>query len=237
VSRWIRLRGSRSPDSGDDAAANEAAGEPPATQRSSASFRRVATRRALAVIALVVITVAVAGAGVAATTLYGQFGGGRAAVNAKSWAMRPLTYSLSDCRSCHADQSTAETTGPHRVLICQACHVPTVDHPGPISGTVAALEVPKSALCVTCHSDAAGRPIGLAQVDLSQHYPGADCLRCHDPHTTIAATAPGVTHPLANLPDCVTCHAPGRLKRFPQGHEPAADSVCLTCHLTPDRRL
>jgi hypothetical protein len=197
---------------------------------------RGAKRTALVLVGVMVLSVAVAAAGFAATSLYGQYGGGRAQDNARSWAIRPVIYSRSDCRACHEDQNASAAGGPHVSLICEACHVPSPDHPGPVTGTVVAMDTPSSDLCVTCHAKVPGRPALFPQVDMDQHFLGADCLRCHDPHTTTAVSPPVVTHPLANLPECITCHAPGRLKRFPEGHQPAPDRVCLTCHLTPDRR-
>ena len=84
--------------------------------------------------------------------------------------------------------------------------------------------------CVACHAQVPGRPINFAQVTLNRHYPGADCLACHDPHTSSGVTPREVTHPLADLPACSTCHAPLGLKAFPANHQVAPDEVCLACH-------
>ena len=166
----------------------------------------------------------------AATTLYGQYGAPRAHASTVAWIDRSVTYSRTDCRQCHGAQAATRDAAAHASLICETCHVPSVAHPGSVPNVVQALPAPTSAICATCHAQAAGRPVTFPQVAPSQHYPGADCLRCHDPHTSAAASPPEVPHPLANLPACVTCHAPGGLKRYPAGHLPAADDVCLSCH-------
>jgi hypothetical protein len=198
------------------------------------AVRRWVARRSLAVaralIVMVSVSVALAAGAFAASTLYGQYGAPRLQTSTAAWIDRTATYGRTDCRQCHAAEALAEGSARHADLICETCHVPVVAHPGTIQGVVQALPAPTSAMCGTCHSRATGRPIAFPQVALSQHYAGADCLRCHDPHTSAAASPPEIPHPLANLPACVTCHAPGGLKRFPAGHQPAADTICLTCH-------
>jgi len=184
-----------------------------------------------AAVVMVFVSLALAAGAFAASTLYGQYGAPRMHASAVAWIERAATYDRTDCRQCHSAEAAAEASAAHAGLICETCHVPSVAHPGTVTGVVQALPAPTSAICATCHAELAARPAAFPQVTLGEHYPGADCLRCHDPHTSAAATPPEVPHPLANLPACVTCHAPGGLKRFPAGHQPAADSVCLSCHL------
>jgi hypothetical protein len=195
-----------------------------------------ATRRAAKIgVAMLVVSLVLAAGAFATSTLYGQYGAPRTGASALAWAGRTVVYSITDCRECHSGQAAAEATAGHADLICETCHVPSVAHPGNVAGTVQPQTSQTSALCAACHAEAAGRPIRFPQVDPVRHFPGAVCLQCHDPHTTAAATPPDVVHPLQNLPPCTTCHAPGGLKRFPAGHQPAADNVCLGCHQT--RRL
>ena len=185
---------------------------------------------ALTLVAVGVVSVALALGAFATSTAYGQFGAPRMRASTISWIERTTTYSPADCRACHPTEASVEAAAAHAVLICETCHVPAIAHPGGVVGVIQALPAPTSAVCSTCHAVAAGRPVAFPQVALGDHYPSADCLRCHDPHTSVAVPPPDVPHPLANLPDCVTCHAPGGLKRFPTGHQPAADSVCRGCH-------
>ncbi len=191
---------------------------------------RFARRAAFTAAAVLVVSTALATAALATTTLYSQFGAPRAQANAVSWADRTPTYGRVDCRQCHSDEATATATEKHSSLVCESCHTPTVLHPGTTSGVVNALPIPSSTVCGTCHDATSGRPAGFPEIDVTQHYEGADCLRCHDPHTSRAVAPPVVTHPLADLPACTTCHSPVGLKRYPAGHQPAADAVCLSCH-------
>jgi hypothetical protein len=166
----------------------------------------------------------------AASGFYGQFGAPRTPVSVRSWEERPLTYLASDCRACHLDAAAATAEAAHARLICESCHVPTIDHPGPVAGVVQMLPAGNDGQCVACHAQTAARPSTFAQVALSRHYSGASCLDCHNPHTSTAPQPLEVTHPLANLPACSTCHAPLGLKQFPANHQVAPDTVCLACH-------
>jgi hypothetical protein len=186
-------------------------------------------------VAMVVVSLLLAVGALATTTLYGQYGPPRTGASALAWADRQAIYAISDCRECHEPQAVTVTAADHADLICETCHLPTVPHPGPIPGVVQALDTESSDVCTTCHAKVAGRSIRFPQVDPGGHYTGAVCLQCHDPHTGVADTPPDVTHPLAKLPACTTCHAPEGLKRFPSGHQLAPDAVCLGCHRTTGR--
>jgi len=186
-------------------------------------------------IAMVAVSLVLAVGALATTTLYSQYGPPRTEASTLAWADRPEIYAISDCRECHEPQATTVTAADHADLICETCHLPTVPHPGPIPGVVQALDTESSDVCATCHTKAAGRSIRFPQIDPGGHYTGAVCLQCHDPHTGVADTPPDVTHPLAKLPACTTCHAPEGLKRFPTGHQLSPDAVCLGCHRTTGR--
>jgi hypothetical protein len=183
----------------------------------------------VAVACVVVSTVLGTGA-FAASYLYQQYGAPRVSASITSWAERPVTYLATGCGSCHAQQAQLVVSGQHSTLICETCHKPTVDHPGPVAGVVAALPVATSDDCIACHANVAGRPAGWPQVTLELHYAGADCVTCHDPHSSQPVKPPEVTHPLDHLPACIDCHAPDGLKSFPAGHVAAPDNVCLACH-------
>lgn len=183
-----------------------------------------------AAVGVSIVSVVMGGAAFAASNLHQQYGAPHIQADTRAWAGRAATYSLDACVRCHGDVSAARDTGAHADLICEACHVPSVAHPGSVQGVFAHLPVPGSSICVTCHGTTPGREPGFPQVDPSRHYRGAACLRCHDPHTAAASKPPEVTHPLANLPACTTCHAAHGLAALPADHEPAADTVCLSCH-------
>jgi hypothetical protein len=198
-------------------------------------FARLAWRAARIAIAMVAVSVVLAVGAFAATTLYGQYGAPRTDASTLAWADRDVVYTVGNCRECHAEQAAAKEAAPHADVICETCHIPSVPHPGPVPGVVQALDTETSAVCTACHAEASGRSVRFPQVDPGGHYAGAVCLQCHDPHTAAADSPPDVTHPLANLPACTTCHAPEGLKRFPAGHQLAPDVVCLGCHRTTGR--
>ena len=191
---------------------------------------RLTRRPALLVTGVLVLSTLLGAGAFAATTFYQQYGAPRTAVSARSWAERPPTYLASDCRGCHRAETTRAAGPAHQRLLCEACHVPTVDHPGPVVGVTQMLPPATEAACVTCHQRSAARPVAFAQVVLTRHYSGADCIACHDAHATTAIAPRAVTHPLERLPDCSTCHAPDGLKQFPANHQVAPDQVCLACH-------
>lgn len=184
---------------------------------------------------MLAVSLALAAGAFAATTLYGQYGAPRTDASALAWAGRATVYSITGCQDCHRAQAATKAGAAHASLICETCHIPTVSHPGSVSGVVQAMDTQTSTVCATCHAIASGRSIQFPQVDPGKHYPGAACLQCHDPHSAAADSPPVVTHPLQQLPDCTTCHAPDGLKRFPAGHRLAPDSVCLGCHRTTGR--
>ena len=203
-----------------------------------AAVSRAALRRALNVVrhaakyavALVVLSLVLGGSAFAANSLYSGFGAPRQSVSRVAWADRSVRYGTSQCASCHTSHVATLAASPHTKLSCELCHSPTVDHPGGNPTAVAALPASDSATCVACHDNVGGRPAWVPEIDTLSHYATVDCLRCHDPHSTAALAPPEVTHPLDRLPACTTCHSPAGLKRYPEGHQPAADNVCLACH-------
>jgi hypothetical protein len=201
----------------------------------AARLARLGLAGARIAVLLGIVSFVLAGGALAASRLYGQFGGQQSVVNARAWANRTEAYAVVSCRSCHQTQSDAKIAGLHVSVTCEACHGPQGDHPGSDPNILTRLQVPTSDACVTCHADTAGRPSWFPAVTLTTHYGGGLCLRCHDPHTIAAVAPPEVTHPLANLPACTTCHNPNGLKKVPSGHELVADDVCLSCHATPER--
>jgi hypothetical protein len=204
-----------------------------ASRAAGRALRRtlVRVRRPALLVAGVVVLATLLGAGAfAASGFYGQYGAPRTPSSIRAWQLKPPSYLATDCRGCHAEAAAGVIGQAHERLLCETCHVPSVAHPGPVSGVVQMLPAATQADCVACHARTGGRPTGFVQVALDVHYAGAECLACHDPHTSTAVKPREVTHPLANLPTCATCHAPLGLKQYPVNHEPAPDQVCLACH-------
>lgn len=185
-----------------------------------------------AVVLVVVVSVALGTTAFVTATFYGQYGAVRNGPNARAWAaLAPRIAGPALCTSCHATQAHAQDASIHVNVSCEDCHGPAAAHS---SSTAAAratvLTEPTSGICVTCHAATAGRPKTFPQVDPSGHYRNGVCLRCHDPHSIVAVRPPTVSHPLANLPECTTCHSPDGLKKVPTGHEIVGDPICLSCH-------
>src|SRR5512141_621084 len=107
----------------------------------------------------VALLATVLGAGAfAATGFYGQYGAPRTPVSIRSWQLRPASYAASDCRGCHGDEATAANGQAHARLLCETCHVPSVDHPGPVTGVVQMLPAATSTDCAACHAAVPGSP-------------------------------------------------------------------------------
>jgi hypothetical protein len=185
----------------------------------------------------VLLVVTVAGLGVAVSWAYGVYGY-HPAENARSWAALTPQYADSAlCQRCHAPEYAPWQAASHGAVSCETCHGPLAEHAATApekapAGTIS-IEMPSSAVCVLCHELAPGKPPGFPVVDLERHHAGASCVVCHDSHAATAIAAPDISHPLDNLPACVTCHRPAGLKPLPGGHEEADDSVCRRCHQRP----
>jgi hypothetical protein len=208
-------------------------------RRTWASVRPRTRRGGLLAVALVlgggaVLSVALFAGAAMAWSPYLDFDLHRDA-NAKQWAGLQMSFASSSvCADCHTPESTRLAANPHQGIGCQSCHGALLDH-ALASATAARatvpVAVPTDEVCVRCHAQADGRPAGFTQIELSQHYVG-QCLQCHDPHTTQAERPPVVTHPLVDLPPCLTCHGPEGFKARNQRHPQGAltDQQCLECH-------
>ena len=181
---------------------------------------------------MVVASVALGTAAFVAASFYAQYGAVRNTPNAQAWGgLTPRFAGQAICTSCHAPEAGAQDASIHVDVSCEACHGPAAAHSASDAAARATvLARPTSAICATCHAATAGRPAAFPQVDPATHFAGGQCLRCHDPHSIVAVRPPTVSHPLANLPECTTCHAPDGLKKIPTGHEIVGDAICLSCH-------
>ena len=163
--------------------------------------------------------------------------------NARQWAAIDMRFADSDgCAACHQPETTKLHAAPHQGNGCQSCHGALLGHATAEASAAtstaavrplmaAAVAAPTEATCLRCHLETAGRPGTLKQIVASQHYT-AQCLECHDPHSSVAIQPPVVSHPLANLPACLTCHGPDGFKTRNLRHPSGAltDAECLTCH-------
>lgn len=188
-----------------------------------------------ATLLLVVLGAAVLVVGAATSSLYAQYGFHPEA-NAQAWADRPPGYADSvACAECHAVEQVTLRASRHESVSCEGCHGPAAAHASASPAASVHVSSPADGMCATCHERVIGRPASFPQLDPGTHYDPVPCLRCHDTHS-VAATRPSrISHPLARLPECGTCHGPQGMEGLPRNHEPSNDDVCLSCH-APDPR-
>jgi hypothetical protein len=155
--------------------------------------------------------------------------------NAKQWAALPMSFASSSvCLQCHVTEASRIASHSHADIGCQSCHGALLAHVeagANASKSDVQIKVPTDEVCVRCHAAAEGRPADFKTIVPANHYVG-QCLQCHDPHTAGAQHPPVVSHPLENLPPCLTCHGPdgfkARNERHPSGT--LTDQECLLCH-------
>jgi hypothetical protein len=169
--------------------------------------------------------------------VYGEYGF-HPSENARTWAaLTPRYADAAVCQRCHQAQYAPWLGERHATVTCESCHGPLAEHAAtaPLEAPAGSLglEDPDPGLCAVCHEQSPAKPATFAQVDLAAHYAGASCLGCHDSHSADAVRPPDISHSLARLPECVTCHAPVGLKPVPFGHVESSDAVCQGCHKRP----
>jgi len=112
---------------------------------------------------------------------FGVYGFYRAGALADSRA-QPIRYAgQTPCLDCHADVAETRKDSRHANINCEACHGPLARH---ASGD---FEIKPKALnprllCLQCHTQAAGKPVGFPQIAAAEHAPEGACTDCHKPH-------------------------------------------------------
>jgi predicted CXXCH cytochrome family protein len=96
------------------------------------------------------------------------------------------------CSACHDKNAASLAASPHRIIQCEDCHGPALDHPA----DPAKLVIDTSrALCLRCHYPLPYPTSGRAAIrgiDPEVHNPGIDCASCHNPHSPVLGrNAPG----------------------------------------------
>ncbi|OGQ95859.1 MAG: cytochrome C [Deltaproteobacteria bacterium RIFOXYD12_FULL_57_12] len=103
--------------------------------------------------------------------------------NVDDWKNFKVKYRGKEyCVECHDDKVTENLASPHKVIECENCHGPAVDHPE----TPATLPVDRTReLCLRCHAHLAYPQSNRAKmpaISPDEHNPGIDCVECHNPH-------------------------------------------------------
>ncbi len=103
--------------------------------------------------------------------------------NEEDWKKFKVKYQGREyCKDCHADKIASIDKTPHRIIQCENCHGPAIEHP---------LDPPKLTidrsrdLCLRCHYPLPYPTSGRAKIrgiDPEKHNPGVECSSCHNPH-------------------------------------------------------
>ncbi len=106
------------------------------------------------------------------------------ASNIPEWKAFKVKYQGKEyCGECHDDQYEANMASKHKIIQCENCHGPAIDHPEEPNEK---LDIDTSrAQCIRCHallpypSSQRGE---LKGIDPNEHNPDENCSECHDPH-------------------------------------------------------
>ena len=103
--------------------------------------------------------------------------------NEEEWKTFKVKYQGRDyCKDCHPEMFAKIMGSPHRIIQCENCHGPAIDHPS---------DPPKLVIdrsrehCLRCHFPLVYPSSGRAKikgVDPDKHNPGTECSTCHNPH-------------------------------------------------------
>lgn len=103
--------------------------------------------------------------------------------NVKEWQDFKVKYKGKiSCEECHSENFADNMASKHRVIQCENCHDPAIDHPE----NPEKLTVDRSrALCLRCHASlpypGSGR-MAMKTINPETHNPEAECSECHNPH-------------------------------------------------------
>jgi len=103
--------------------------------------------------------------------------------NEEDWKKVTVKYQGKEyCKDCHAGNYAAINKTPHKIIECENCHGPAIEHPS---------DPPKLVIdrsrdhCLRCHYPlpypSSGRT-KIKGIDPEKHNPDAECTACHNPH-------------------------------------------------------
>ncbi|RMG05576.1 MAG: cytochrome C [Nitrospirae bacterium] len=103
--------------------------------------------------------------------------------NEAEWEKFKVKYRTKQyCKDCHPDKYETNMSGKHRVIQCENCHGPAIDHPE----NPPKLKIDRSrALCIRCHSKLpypTSKRGELPGINPEEHNTGMECADCHNPH-------------------------------------------------------
>ncbi|HEX9021507.1 MAG TPA: cytochrome c3 family protein [Nitrospirota bacterium] len=103
--------------------------------------------------------------------------------NEQDWKNFKVKYQGKEyCKDCHTDRYNSINKTPHRIIECEDCHGPAIDHPS----DPPKLTIDRSReLCLRCHYPLPYPTSGRSRIrgiDPDTHNPGTECSSCHNPH-------------------------------------------------------
>ncbi len=103
--------------------------------------------------------------------------------NVDEWQDFKVKYKGSEyCQECHEENAADNSSSKHRIIQCENCHGPAIDHPDEPE----ALSIDTSRdLCLRCHTYLAypgSQRERIKGIDPEEHNAGDDCIDCHNPH-------------------------------------------------------
>lgn len=104
--------------------------------------------------------------------------------NEDEWKAFKVKYQSKEyCKDCHEDKYNANMASKHKIIQCENCHGPAIDHPE----NPEKLIIDKSRdLCIRCHSRLpypTSMRANIKGINPSEHNAEYECSTCHDPHS------------------------------------------------------
>ncbi len=103
--------------------------------------------------------------------------------NVEEWKAVKVKFQGKEyCQDCHDEKEQQLSASPHKIIECENCHGPALDHPTDPQK----LSLDRSRdLCLRCHtylSYPTSKRSEIKGIDPDQHNPGGECVGCHNPH-------------------------------------------------------
>lgn len=154
-------------------------------------------RRLIALLAILAVAF-VAGKLIFPPKSFWAYGHYRANSVSEIAAAHPTYVNPDSFSSAYPKEYEAWSTGIHKVVKCQICHIAAdksqyAAFSAEATALPAATTLPMPAdtrkLCVKCHEKIAGRPDFMPQIEVASHSNGQACIACHNPHSPLFSVA------------------------------------------------
>lgn len=103
--------------------------------------------------------------------------------NEKEWEAFKVKYRTRQyCKDCHSDKYDTIMSSKHRIIQCENCHGPAIDHP---ENPPKLVINKKRSLCIRCHTYLpypTSQRAKIKGIDPKKHNTGMECVTCHNPH-------------------------------------------------------